>query len=150
VRTRALAVAATGTAIALGACLDFSPLPYSPDAGGADASVTDAVVDVGNIDALKAACATCIAGTCTDGQTACNANPKCAIFSACLTAAYCWQSTLTNLADLPPCVTMCALTAGVTSQNDPGAALLAPIYTCSHDPARCGPECAPGAASVEQ
>jgi hypothetical protein len=132
-----------GAAAALAACLDFSPLPY--DGGAGDASTADVASDLGNIDALAGECATCINdGPCASEQAACNANSKCAIFSACVTASYCWMSQLSNLSSLPPCVLSCALKAGVSSQNDPGAALLAPIYTCAHDPAKCAAVCAPG------
>jgi hypothetical protein len=148
VRGRRLAAGALAAGLPLASCIDFSPLPFNPDASAGDASVSDAVADIGNIDALTAECATCIdEGPCAAGQAACNANPKCKIFSACLTATYCWRSSLSNLASLPPCVLACAVQAGVTSQNDPGAALLAPIYTCVHDPAGCANVCAPGTAA---
>jgi hypothetical protein len=133
-----------GAALATGVfstCLDLSPLPYSPPA--ADASIGDAPVDV-NLDALAAACRQCLSsGPCASSLSACDKDMSCATFAECMTSSVCWASSLTDLAHLSPCVIACATDAGITSQNSPTAVLIAPLFTCAQDPARCGNACLP-------
>jgi hypothetical protein len=77
--------------------------------------------------------------------TACEANSSCAAFAACMSATLCWSSTLSDLANLSPCIIQCAGAGMITSQNDPAAVLVSPLYTCAQDPAQCEHACVPGA-----
>jgi hypothetical protein len=131
------------TAGAFASCVDLSPLPYSPPVVP-DASVADAVVDVANMDALVAKCGQCLSsGPCASVLSACNNDVTCAGFASCMTATFCWDTPVTDLTHLAPCLTQCAAAGGITSQNGPGALLVAPLLECAHDPTRCGDQCAP-------
>ena len=125
-----------------GACVDLSPLSY--DGGPTaipDASTADVVYDVGGPDSPSGACVACLKASCKPAEVACEANAKCAKFEACLTATNCWGSSLTDPSRLPQCLLQCGMSAGITSQADPAAPLLTPIFTCTGDPTICGTPC---------
>ncbi|MGH7440287.1 MAG: hypothetical protein ACRENE_31730 [Polyangiaceae bacterium] len=148
---RAVRAAGVGSMAAIaitlaGACVDLSPLDYAPPEGGlADA----ASCDVFSPDALTAACDECLSGTpsCTPAYKACENDPSCAKFALCMSTTACWSSNLSDLANLPPCLTNCAITAGVVSQNSSTSALISPLFVCAQDPARCKTACTLGGCS---
>jgi hypothetical protein len=140
---------AVGGLVALGAsagCVDLSPLDFeAPEAGAPDGG-RDASGDGPSRDALAAECQGCLSGgECGATWTACEANTRCAAFATCMSTTLCWASMLTDLADLSPCLIQCAELGGITSQNDPAAVLVTPLYTCAQNPSECGQACVPGA-----
>jgi hypothetical protein len=127
-------------AVAVGGCVDLSPLEYVPPEGG----VSDAApADAGGADARVASCETCFetTPTCEPSWTACQADPICTKFANCMSTSACWSQNLGDLANPSPCLVTCALTAGIVSQNSPSAALVSPLYTCAQDPTRCKSAC---------
>jgi hypothetical protein len=128
-------------ALATGACVELSPLDYAaPEAGISDAAPLDAPTG----DGRAVACDTCFAAqpTCSTQWSACEADKICSKFAACMSQMSCWNSSITDLMNLSPCIVTCSLSAGITSQNSPAAALISPLFTCAQDPLRCGPVCA--------
>jgi hypothetical protein len=132
-----------------GACLDLSPLPYEGPVGGGvpDVSVPDVGLDVSRADALVGAdalggaCPQCLKIKCASAEKACEKSVECSKFSACMNATQCWGSSVTNLTNLSPCLLQCATAGNVTGQDDPVAALIAPLISCAQDPADCAGAC---------
>jgi hypothetical protein len=149
----AVRAAGAGTMAALailleGACVDLSPLDYvdvPPEAGVADA----ASCGDSSPDAATAPCDECFTSTpsCASSYTACQNDTSCGEFERCMSTTACWSSNLSNLANLPPCLTSCALKAGVGSQNSPTSVLISPLFACAQDPARCEKACTQGPCS---
>ncbi len=126
-------------------CVDLSPVAFEAPEGGASDAHDEAPLDGPSADALAAECTTCLStGPCSAALTACNADAECAKFAACMSASLCWAASLTDLANLSPCLVTCATGAGITSQNSPAAVLISPVYTCAQNPAQCESACIPG------
>jgi hypothetical protein len=122
------------------ACLDFTPVPY--DAGPIpDAAAIDAVAS----DASVAECRQClVTGACAADYTACTANMACVTFAECMTAAFCWSTSISgDLSHLSPCLLQCATMAGFRSYADPGAIVAIPLVECAQNLIQCGSVCAP-------
>jgi hypothetical protein len=134
-----------GVLAAAAGCVDLSPVAFEAPEGGALDARDDAPPDGPSADALAADCTSCLStGPCSVAWTACTANDQCGKFAACMSASLCWAASLTDLANLSPCLISCATAAGIMSQNSPAAVLISPVYTCAQNPAQCEPACIPG------
>jgi hypothetical protein len=147
-----LPIACLFASLLLPACVDLSSPTYRDPSAAAppDASVADAVSDVGNrADALVAECRQCLTGpACASVYDPCTTNATCTTFATCVTDTSCWASSLTDLTHLSPCLVQCSIKAGITSMNDPATAFIGPLYGCAQDPMKCGSLCDPGAGDM--
>jgi hypothetical protein len=123
--------------VMLAACVDTSPIDYvAPDSGASAEGGSGA--DAG----LVAACRECITqGACESSYKGCIANEKCETEVNCMLDAYCFNWSIEDTADLPACVTSCAIEAGVTGQSDPEVSYFVPLLFCAQDMGSCGAVC---------
>jgi hypothetical protein len=119
----------------LAACVDTSPLDYTPD-------TRDSGVVSQEVRARCRICVTAPDGACKADYDACTANERCVAFSDCLFEAACFS--LPELQDRITCGTPCFEKAKIVSGVDPALTLTYPLNTCTYPPGGpCSSACAP-------
>jgi hypothetical protein len=120
------------SSVAIGACLDFTPLPAVPrDAGGPPDVVASDVADD------TSACRSCVESpACADQFGACFATPKCVVMFECGARQDCYVAG----ADLVACLSICGQEAALTGSTDPAVAPFLTLYQCAT--ANCASSCA--------
>jgi hypothetical protein len=121
------------------ACVDTSPVAYTPPA---DAAVADAAPTTDG--ALVAECRKCMTtGPCKAATDACMQDSKCNIMEQCLLDDYCLNFTVIDISNLPPCLQSCGNKALITGVNDPANQVITPVLICAQSATQCGSACDP-------
>jgi hypothetical protein len=112
-------------AIALGGCLDFTPITLAPSEAGVE---DGPVVETAEAGLDGGACEPCVQGpSCSSELAACAATAKCIVMFQCGLGQGCYAPG----ANLVECLTICGKQAGLTGENDPAVRPFLALYECA-------------------